>query len=399
MTTFTQTKVLDFQAQVRHGELFLPPDDKGRTDAYIPSLGDEDHAPNLTVLPSGDLLCVWFAGSAEGAGDVRIGLARLPAGAGAWEEPRFVTTSLDRSEQNPSLFLTPAGDLWLLYTSQQTRGMSRAEWDAGDFEGLYPMQWTSQIRRRISLDEGRTWGDEEIFVEQPGSFCRHPPKVLTDGRWLFAMYYSLEAGGRHGNDHSVVRLSEDQGATWIEHPVPNSKGRVHPSIVETGDGFAAFFRSRAADRIYVSRSADGVAWSEPERTVLPNNNASIQAATLPSGAIAIVFNHFSVNDDPDTPVWPKRRYPLTLALSDDGGRTWPYMRHVDPGDGFFGSENEPLNRVCAYPSVVAGDDDAVHIAYSYRGRQCIKYVRVTEAWVRSEVDWVYREHISHAHPF
>ena len=133
--------------------------------------------------------------------------------------------------------------------------------------------------------------------------------------------------------------------------------------------------------------------------MLPNNNASIQAATLPSGAIAIVFNHFSANDDPDTPTWPKRRYPLTIALSEDGGKTWPYMRHVDPGDGFFGDANEPGNRVCAYPTVVAGDDGAIHVAYSYRGRQCIKYVRVTEAWIRSEVDWVYREHVSHAHPF
>ena len=75
------------------------------------------------------------------------------------------------------------------------------------------------------------------------------------------------------------------------------------------------------------------------------------------------------------------------------------MRHVDPGDGFFGAANEPRNRVCAYPSVVAGEDGAIHVAYSYRGRQCIKYVQVTEAWIRSEVDWVYGEHVSHAHPF
>ena len=398
MSALIGAAVLDLQAQVRGGELFLPPDDKGRVDAFIPSLGDEDHAPNLTLLPSGDLLCVWFAGSAEGYGDIRIGLSRLPAGAAAWETPRFVTTSLDRSEQNPSLFLTPAGELWLLYTSQETRGMTREQWDAGGFEGLFPMQWTSQIRRRISLDEGRTWGEEAVFVDTPGSFCRHPPKVLADGTWLFPMYYSLEAGGRHGDDHSVVRASRD-GETWEEHPVPQSRGRVHPSLVETDDGFALFFRSRAADRIYVSRSPDGVTWSAAERTELPNNNASIQAATLPSGAIAIVFNHFSANDDPDTPTWPKRRYPLTIALSEDGGKTWPYMRHVDPGDGFFGDANEPGNRVCAYPTVVAGDDGAIHVAYSYRGRQCIKYVRVTEAWIRSEVDWVYREHVSHAHPF
>jgi predicted neuraminidase len=136
----TAPQVLDLKAQVAGGALFHPPDDAGRVDALIPSLGDEDHAPSLTLLPGGDLLCAWFAGSAEGAGDVSIGLARLSAGASRWHEPRFVTESRDRSEQNPSLFLTPEGELWLLFTSQATRGLPRAAGEprkeAGAGEGL-----------------------------------------------------------------------------------------------------------------------------------------------------------------------------------------------------------------------------------------------------------------------
>ena len=397
--------VTDLKGLVRAGALFHPPDDGQRVDAYIPTLGDEDHAPSMALLPGGDLACVWFAGSAEGAADVSIAMSRLPAGGDGWTAPAFVTGGTDRSEQNPSLFLTPEGELCLLYTSQQTRGMPRDEWDrrkaAGEVEGLYPMQWTSEIRRRTSRDGGRTWSAEETFVGTPGSFCRHPPTVLGDGTWLFPMYYSLEAGGRHGDDHSVVRLSEDGGETWTEHPFPDSRGRVHPSVVELEGGrLVAFFRSRAADRIYTSRSADyGRTWTPVERTVLPNNNASIQAARLTSGGIAIVYNHFSANDDPDEVVWPTRRYPLTIALSEDEGETWPYMRHIDPGDNFFGEANEGLNRVCAYPCIVADPDGSQHVAYSYRGRQCIKYACVTEEWVRSQVDYLYGEHVSHAHPF
>jgi predicted neuraminidase len=75
------------------------------------------------------------------------------------------------------------------------------------------------------------------------------------------------------------------------------------------------------------------------------------------------------------------------------------MRHVDPGDNFFGEENERLNRVCAYPCFDRTQDEAIHLAYSYRGRQCIKYVRVTEEWVRDQLDYVYDRHVSHAHPF
>jgi predicted neuraminidase len=397
--------VLDLKTQVRDGTLFHPPDDEYRTDSYIPPMGNENHAPGLASLPNGDLLCVWFAGSAEGASDISIAMSRLPAEDNRWTEPTWLTSDPARAEQNPSLFVTPQGDLWLLFTSQQTRDISREEWDrqkaAGKVEGIYPMQWTSEVRRRVSTDGGWSWGEVETFVDKPGSFCRHPPTVLRNGDWLFPMYYSLQEGTLHGNDYSVVRISEDEGQSWREHPVPNSKGRVHPSVVELEEGrLVAFFRSRAADRIYVSRSSDyGQTWSPAERSMLPNNNASIHATKLASGNIAIIFNYFSANDDPDKVLWPTRRYPLTIAISEDEGRTWPYMRHVDPGDNFFGEENERLNRVCAYPCFDRTQDEAIHLAYSYRGRQCIKYVRVTEEWVRDQLDYVYDRHVSHAHPF
>jgi predicted neuraminidase len=34
-------------------------------------------------------------------------------------------------------------------------------------------------------------------------------------------------------------------------------------------------------------------------------------------------------------------------------------------------------------------DGLIHVAYSYRGRQCIKYVRFAESWLRDQVDWLY----------
>src|SRR5215212_7589382 len=181
------------------------------------------------------------------------------------------------------------------------------------------MQWTSGVRRRESTDGGWSWREVETFGDKPGSFCRHPPTVLSNGDWLFPMYYSLQEGTLHGNDHSVVRISEDEGQSWSEYPVPNSKGRVHPSVVELEEGrLVAFFRSRAADRIYLSRSEDyGRTWIAPERTPLPNNNASIQAVKLASGNIAIIFNNISINDDDSTKsLWLRERYPVTVAISE-----------------------------------------------------------------------------------
>jgi predicted neuraminidase len=389
-----EDKILDLRSMVLDGRLFRSPADGHRVEAYIPPMGPENHASNMVELPSGDLLCVWFAGTSEGISDVNIAMSRLPASEAQWSQPVWVSEDSTRSEQNPLLFSAPDGKLWLFYTAQETRGCSKEEWQrrvaAGEAQGGYTMQWTAVIHCRISEDDGHTWGQVQTFSEEPGSFCRQPMVVLSNGDWLFPMYYSLKAAG-HGDDHTVMRISEDQGETWQEYPVPQSRGRVHASVVELSSGrLIAFFRSRAADRIYVSRSADyGRTWTVPERTALPNNNASIQALKLTSGNIALIFNRFSANDDPDKTVWPRQRYPVTVAISEDGGETWPYMRHVDTGDNFCGEENVHLNRRCAYPCLLQTRDGAMHIGYSYRNRQCIQYVRITEDWIRDQHDLLF----------
>jgi predicted neuraminidase len=387
----SKKQVLDLRDMVMDGVLFRSPADGHRIEAYVPPMGRESHASNMVELPNGDLLCVWFAGTGEGISDVNIAMSRLPVDEAQWSAPVWVSEGATRSEQNPVLFYAPDGKLWLFYTAQETRGCSREEWRrrvaAGEAEGGYMMQWTAEIRCRVSKDGGHTWGPVEVFSEKPGSFCRQPMVVMSNGDWLFPMYYSTETAG-HGDDHTVMRISEDQGRSWKEYPVPQSRGRVHASVIELSSGqLVAFFRSRAADRIYVSRSTDyGRAWTVPERTVLPNNNASIQALKLASGNIAIIFNNVSANDDPTKTVWPRQRYPVTVAISEDEGQTWPYMRNLDTGDDFCGEANVPLNRRCAYPCILQTRDGRIHIGYSYRSRQCIKYVRIAEEWIRDQLD-------------
>lgn len=391
----SEESIFNLPEMLGGGVLFRSPDDGQRVEAFIPPMGKENHAANLAELPNGDLLCAWFAGSREGTSDVRIALSRLPHGAARWTRPAWVSEDETHSEQNPVLFPASDGTLWLLYAAQETRGCAWAEWQrrvaAGEAEGPYTMQWTAAVRRRISTDGGHTWGPVETFMSKPGSFCRQPLVVLSNGDWLFPTYTSVEDRAAADGDHSAVQISEDAGRTWAEFPVPDSGGRIQPSVLELDGGrLVAFFRSRAADAIYVSRSADyGRTWARPERTMLPNNNSSIQAVKLASGAIAMAFNHTGGGDDPARIVWPRERYPVTVALSEDGGQTWPIMRHIDTGDNFAGAQNRHLNRRCAYPSILQTRDGLIHVAYSYRDRQCIKYVRLAEDWIREQRDWSY----------
>jgi predicted neuraminidase len=352
-------------------------------------MGYENHGSNLMELPNGDLLCVWFGGDKEGAQNVSIALSRLSPHTTQWTEPVFASDDPNRSDQNPVLFVTPEGRLWLLYASQQSQGQGPSSWEEkitkGEVQGIHWMQWTSVIRRRVSEDNGHAWGQMETLFGQPGSFCRNRMVILSNGDWLFPMYYSRREGeGVYGNDSTAMQISADGGQTWTEYPVPGSRGRVHATVVELSEGrLVSFFRSRSADRIYVSYSNDfGRTWTEPERTELPNNNASIQAVKLAGGNIALAFNNISLNDDPAKTLWPLERYPLTIALSEDEGRSWPYMRHIDTGDGFYGQENKKYNRCLAYPSILQTRDGRIHVSYSFRGRQCIKYVCIQEEWIR-----------------
>ena len=239
------------------------------------------HGPGLLETPAGTLLCCWFAGTFEGDTDVNIVVSRLEKGASRWEEPTYISHNDDHSDQNPSLLLAPNGDIWAMYTSQ-----------LGRQPGKDNMQYTSVIKRQVSTDDGRTWSEPEGMFGDEGTFARQAIQVLSNGRWIYGLWLCSDSATGLAGDPSAFMVSDDQGATWRRVDMPGSAGRVHPSVVDLGDGhLAAFMRSREADFIYRSESDDyGDIWSVPVPTPLPNNNSGIAALRLASGRVAIAYN-------------------------------------------------------------------------------------------------------------
>jgi predicted neuraminidase len=394
----TETSTEDIR---RDGVLAPHPDDAARHQAMLPTDRPQNHASNLLPLPDGDLLCVWFAGTQEGVADISIFISRLPAGGTRWTPAVQLSDDPDRSEQNPILFL--ADDvLWLIWTAQASGN-----------------QDTAVVRYRQSIDLGRTWGDIGTLFSTPGTFVRQPPVVTASGRWLLPIYYCrTRAGEKWSGNHDVsaVKISEDRGRTWREVPVPESTGCVHMSIAPSADGtLLALYRSRWADAIHASRSDDdGETWSAPVPTELPNNNSSIQVTALANGDLALIFNASSAADATErreslydeiedenrhddasnvlteapaverAAFWGAPRAPMTLAISADGGRTWPWRRNLDEGDGYCMTNNSEakLNREFSYPSVKQSADGRLHMSYTYF-RQAIKYVVADEAWAKA----------------
>lgn len=347
-------------------------------EALIPNPYVSCHAADLLELENGDLLCCWFAGSDEGNADISIVLSRLNHGESKWTVPVKISDDSSRSEQNPSLFLTPEGEIWVMYTAQTAR--------TADMNPNFNLQYTAEIRCKKSDDNGYTWRPTETMFSREGSFCRQKIQILSNGRWIFGNWICFSDETRNGSDITVVQISDDKGKTWREVEIPDSAGRVHANIIEKEAGkLVAIFRSRFADHIYIAMSEDyGDSWTSPVRTELPNNNSSISAIKLESGALALVYNSVKYNDEVGKTVWPFQRCPVTLAISEDGGVTWPYQRIIEHGEGFTGTWNDINNRRYEYPVMMQGKDGTIHVAYSWGTRRCVKYAAVTEEWIRGK---------------
>ena len=381
------------------GRLELADGDPAKLEAYLPSPSVQNHAANIMPLKNGDLACVWFGGTQEGLPDVSIYGSKLKRGASAWSPPARLSDDPSRSEQNPILFPAPDGRLWLLWTAQVSGN-----------------QDTAVVRCRVSGDDGLSWGPVGTLFDRAGTFVRQPVVVLDNGEWLLPVFYCRSMPGTKWTgdlDVSAVKISADGGKTWTDHEVPGSTGCVHMNVEKLTDGtLLALFRNRWADYIYFSDSADnGRTWTTPTKTMLPNNNSSIQFTRLLNGHLALVFNDMSAEraterrsslyddievDDaghehpapdegqsgPSRAFWGAPRAPLTLAISEDEGRTWPRKRNLEVGDGYCMTNNsrDKANREFSYPSIKQTPDGDIHIAFTYF-RQRIKYVRVTEDWV------------------
>jgi predicted neuraminidase len=344
--------------------LVMPSRFAGAREAYLPIVENSNHAANLLALPDGDLLCFWFAGTWEGRADVSIAMSRLNHGSDRWTLPVVISTHPGRSDQNPVPFLAPDGRIWLFHTSQKGAN-----------------QTTAIVYKLTSDDQGHTWTKPSPLFTEPGSFVRQRP-VVFDGAWLFPIYRSASKGivENAQNDVSIVKISKDNGKIWTSCEVPGSGGLVQMNIVEiSAHQLLAFFRSRYADWIYRSSSSDGCHWSTPLATQLPNNNASIQVTPLADGHLVMAFNNLQATTTRGAPATAGRTI-LSVALSTDEGKTWPYVRDVQSGlepPRFYAGEKPEY----AYPSVTQSRNGLIQLAFTFR-RATIKYMEFPESWIK-----------------
>lgn len=292
------------------------------------------HASTVAHLGGERFSAAWFGGLHENNPDVAIwGASR---GADGWSEPVRLAKVKDEAHWNPVLFNPGDGTLQLYFKV-----------------GLNPRCWTTW--QMASTDDGRTWSEPAELVpgdSDPRGPVKNKPIVLSDGSWLAPSAYETEAK----RWDVFVDRSTDGGVTWQRTEYfargkgfdPNEGGAIQPTLWESAPGRLHLLCRSSYGKIARADSEDnGVTWSPLYLTDLPNNNSGIDLATLPDGRLVLVYNPVEQN-------WGART-PLTVALSEDNGSTWPEKMDLETEPGEY-----------SYPSVVPTGGDRFAIVYTWK---------------------------------
>lgn len=296
------------------------------------------HGSTITELPNGDMMAAWYSGAAEKAADVAIFASYMPKGADKWSAPVVIQDTTGQSDGNPVLFVAPDKKLWLYYVA-----IDGSAWN------------DCPIYEKFSTDNSRTWSAPTFIRQKKGWMTRNKPIVLSDGRILLPLY-----------DETLFQphfmISADNGATWKNSGMMMQTQALQPTVIERTDGtLFCMMRNAANGDIWQSTSPDkGKMWKAPTYSVLPNPGAATDMVKLASGHIALAFNNSH-----------KERNPLSIALSEDEGRTWKYIRNLEAdASGSY-----------AYPAIVQDSAGIIHVTYSFN-RDYIKHAEFNEEWIK-----------------
>jgi sialidase-1 len=230
---------------------------------------------------------------------------------------------------------------------------------------------------RTSTDETATWSAPVLCIPAPGYFVVHNDRVvqLSNGRLVVpAALHRARLDGDGWQDKAfdargivLFFLSDDGGKTWREsrdwHAFPGkcNSGLQEPGVIERRDGTLYGWCRTEAGSQYEMESADrGETWSVPRasRFRSPLSPLSIKRNPATGWLLAVWNDHSRAAEGGATQRRPASwgRTPLTIAMSEDDGRTWLPAHDI---------ETDPDRGFCY--TAIHFTDDAVLLAYCCGG--------------------------------
>jgi predicted neuraminidase len=200
--------------------------------------------------------------------------------------------------------------------------------------------------------------------------------VTRDGRLMlpFQHYIGPEADAgkpplerAFTNPRNGVLISPDGGKSWSEHGdirlTTNDRyfGWAENNIVELSDGRIEMIirADKLGGVLYSAESKDGgKTWPEfATKTDIPNPGSKATLYPLGGDAVALLHN-------PN----PSHRSPLSLWISFDGMKTWPYRRVLVPE-----SSDGPKGRLNYPDGFVSHDKQWLHFAFDDNRHRAVYY--------------------------
>jgi len=205
-----------------------------------------------------------------------------------------------------------------------------------------------------STDEGQTW-DEGSPIPMVGwpyfgtLFQMTNGRLIYPNRAVFAGEHPETPGGHTHKpeiDIGSISYSDDEGKTWklckghlmgwFDHDGDvNGRGGVtpfdEPSAAQTKDGRVLCFARSTVGRIVATYSKDaGETWSVVRPTLLAASYSPCRLVRIPqTGDLMCVWNQVSRAEIRAG----YRRSRLSVAISDDSGRSWKNFKTIEIGAG------------------------------------------------------------------
>lgn len=285
---------------------------------------------NVVELRDGSLLVVWHKYIANPAGGSDFGRAHIACatsrdGGRTWQDERIIIPAAkdDLNIQAPALVALPNGELLLAALRAHGKG-------------------SSSMCLFRSADDGKTWTEAgAIWSRSSGQWLQGGASsivLLSSGRLLLPFH------GGDGEQHSQHNtagcyVSDDMGTTWRKTPAVIDlpmRGAMEASVAELPDKRLVMSLRTQLGTPMLSESHDaGESWSLPWSAGLTAPESCTCLRRIPkSGRLLLIWNGCEFYE-------PKhhhfgQRTPLSLAVSDDAGRTWKRIGNLedDPNTEF-----------------------------------------------------------------
>lgn len=315
--------------------------------------GNYKHPAAIEELSNGDLYIVYYGGDGEYEGDTAVFGSRRSKGSSQWSPPKTIANTPGRSEGNAVIWQAPDGVVWLFYVVR------------------YGDTWSdSVVKYKLSTDDAETWTDSDLLSLEKGTMVRSQPIVLENGDYLVPVYHETGADRERTapDTCSYFFRYDPKTKKWSESKrIYSANGNLQPAVVQiNGDNLLAYCRPGGdfepnPNRFVIrAESADGGdTWSKGVDSEFPNPNSAVDLIRLRNGHLLLIYNDTNVGD----------RMPLTVAISTDGGKTWPHKRNIlnIPGD------------TAAYPYIIEAADGTLHGVYTSQERTVVNHFTFTEA--------------------